>query len=155
VDPLDKVQTVENFFDFAFLIQNKSVVEDVVDGLPEAIAVSNLTNDVKKQLVISLNMKELSKVCELLKEINTLEAKQTKDTVRKSLFKFLDNFRRKVKFGIKHMNRSLVFYIEMMNYTVPNLSCIKLTYYSVTLAREAQTRRERARTFPILMRRKI
>lgn len=82
MDPLDKVQTVENFFDFAFLIQNKSAAEDVVNGFPKALAVENLTNDVRKQLVLSLNMQELSKVCDLLKEINTLEQKQSKDSVR-------------------------------------------------------------------------
>ena len=64
------------------MIQNKSAAEEVVDGMPAALAVTNLTTNVKKQLVLSLGMKELSKVCDLLKEINTLEKKQTKDCVR-------------------------------------------------------------------------
>ena len=74
VDTKDKVQTIENFFDFAFLLQRKRVAESKIsdDQLPRALFCTNLDTD-KQQLVLSLDMKQLGEVNELLEEIHEME----------------------------------------------------------------------------------
>lgn len=51
------MQTIENFFDFAFLIKGKAAAESTIqgeyDGLPVAIATDDFEGE-KQQLVISL-----------------------------------------------------------------------------------------------------
>ena len=74
VDTRDKVQTIENFFDFAFLLQRKRVAESKVEGhqLPRALFCQDLDTD-KQQLVLSLDMKQLGEVNELLDDIHKME----------------------------------------------------------------------------------
>lgn len=64
LDADDPVQTVENFFDFAFLIKEKRAMESVQDGEPKAIATDiNKLNaymgNQRQQMVLSLSMKDL------------------------------------------------------------------------------------------------
>ena len=80
VDTQDKVQTVENFFDFAFLLQKKisaQSCEDAEYGLPRALAASELEAE-KQQLVVSLGMKDLTELNELIDEIQELEGRLKK-----------------------------------------------------------------------------
>lgn len=74
VDTKDKVQTIENFFDFAFLLQRKRVAESKIgsDQLPRALFCQDLDTD-KQQLVLSLDMKQLGEVNELLDDIHKME----------------------------------------------------------------------------------
>lgn len=74
VDERDHVQTIENFFDFAFLVKNKvtEFVEDSTDKqpklkhqTPEEMASENRDS---QQLVISLNMKDVKRLAQLLKK---------------------------------------------------------------------------------------
>lgn len=76
------MQTIENFFDFAFLIKDKAAAEDTIGdfGLPFAVATNELATD-QRQHVVSLGMKDLEKVAELIKEINKLEKKSTAENV--------------------------------------------------------------------------
>ena len=80
VDTQDKVQTIENFFDFAFLLQKKHAAQTNIgyaDELPRALAVQNLTTE-KQQLVLSLDMRSLEVVNELLEEIQALQSQLQK-----------------------------------------------------------------------------
>tara|TARA_B110000090_G_scaffold205781_1_gene254058 strand:+ start:381 stop:1178 length:798 start_codon:yes stop_codon:yes gene_type:complete len=69
-DPEDPVQTIENFFDFAFLIKENSVVQrfDKKTKRPRCVAANknSLEKMPRKQLVLSLNMGELEQLAELL-----------------------------------------------------------------------------------------
>lgn len=75
-DAEDQVQTVENFFDYAFLIKEKAVAQKVEketkggSGLPMIIAApkEKLQELEVKQHVLSLNMKELKELAELCKD---------------------------------------------------------------------------------------
>ncbi len=71
VDPTDQVQTVENFFDFAFLIKDGQVATqyDKSDKNPKAVSaiLEKLQNSSRRQHVLTLNMKELHEVAEYLK----------------------------------------------------------------------------------------
>jgi len=72
VDEKDHVQTVENFFDFAFLIKDKKVefCEDVETKQPKAKHQHNINSDSSnresQQLVLSLNMKDVKRLAAAL-----------------------------------------------------------------------------------------
>ena len=72
VNPKDNIQTVENFFDFSFLIKDKRVVESMDGkGLPQAMVcppdtLAEGAESQRKQLVLSLSMKDLNEIKTLL-----------------------------------------------------------------------------------------
>ena len=72
VDPEDQVQTIENFFDYAFLIKEKATMEaiDKITGIPtiNPAAKEKLEEKESKQLVLSLNMKELQQLAQLVRD---------------------------------------------------------------------------------------
>lgn len=74
INPQDNVQTIENFFDFSFLIKDKRVMESLDEnGIPyayktnpHALTKSEDTN--RKQMILSLNMKDLTEIAQLLQD---------------------------------------------------------------------------------------
>lgn len=71
---------MKTFFDFAFLLQKKHAAQTNIgyaDELPRALAVQNLTTE-KQQLVLSLDMRSLEVVNELLEEIQALQSQLQK-----------------------------------------------------------------------------
>lgn len=71
VDPNDNVQTIENFFDYSFLIKDKRVVETLdEEGIPVTMTVAESeekgAEDGKKQMVLSLSMNDLKELAKLL-----------------------------------------------------------------------------------------
>jgi len=74
VDPTDNVQTIENFFDYSFLIKDKRVVESLDEaGVPVTMPVPQPTDgedkgvdEGKKQMVLSLAMNDLRDLAQLL-----------------------------------------------------------------------------------------
>jgi hypothetical protein len=75
VNPTDPVQTVENFFDYSFLIKDKRVVESLnAEGLPETLKAQTQMFDLggpdgeRKQLVVSLGMRDLRTLASVLQE---------------------------------------------------------------------------------------
>jgi hypothetical protein len=82
VDPKDPIQTVENFFDFAFLIKDKCAnVKLDSSGLPCVAAThfrdSNaLSAGIKRQMILSLNMKELNELGGLVQQLLEAERKE-------------------------------------------------------------------------------
>ena len=72
LDSEDQVQTVENVFDYAFLIKEKAVSQMVMKetGLPVIVQSKkeNLGTMESQQLVLSLNMKELKELASLTKD---------------------------------------------------------------------------------------
>jgi hypothetical protein len=73
VNPRDNVQTIENFFDFSFLIKDKRVGQDLLqDGIPsytiinvESLNEGLLPNE-RKQMVLSIGMRDLRLLAGLL-----------------------------------------------------------------------------------------
>jgi hypothetical protein len=63
VDPSDSVQTIENFFDYSFLLKDKKVAEGIVEGddLPKVVIADPNTLDAadKKQMILAINMADL------------------------------------------------------------------------------------------------
>ena len=78
VDTDDQVQTVENFFDYAFLIKEKATKQklDKSTGLPviQTAEREQLEEKESRQLVLSLNMRELKELAKLVKEEEGLES---------------------------------------------------------------------------------
>eukprot|EP01041_Mallomonas_annulata_P001325 gene1325-2554_t len=76
VDPKDNVQTIENFFDFAFLVKDKRVVQTLdAEGVPVTIPVNDMEEDgqlagSRKQMVLSLAMKDLQSLSEYSHKID-------------------------------------------------------------------------------------
>jgi len=73
VDENDHVQTVENFFDLAFLIKNCSaeVIDDATTHQPmlhEKKFLGDMRLRESKQIVLSLNMKDIKKIAATLKK---------------------------------------------------------------------------------------
>ncbi len=72
VDPHDQVQTVENFFDYAFLIKEQSTSQkiDKATGLPVIKPAHRemLAEKESKQLVLSMNMQELKELAAIMQE---------------------------------------------------------------------------------------
>ena len=74
INPKDNVQTIENFFDFSFLIKDKRVMESLNEnGLPMAYktnphALTKSEDGNRRQLILSLNMKDLQEIAQLLQE---------------------------------------------------------------------------------------
>ena len=74
INPKDNVQTIENFFDFSFLIKDKRVMESLNDqGLPIAYktnphALNKSEDGNRRQLILSLNMKDLLDIAEILQD---------------------------------------------------------------------------------------
>jgi hypothetical protein len=73
VDERDHVQTVENFFDFSFLVKDKKVefTEDADIKQPKARHSHNMGHSVSReaqQLVLSLNMKDVKRLAAALSE---------------------------------------------------------------------------------------
>jgi hypothetical protein len=68
LDPLDAVQTVENLFDFAFLIKEKQVAQRIDEnGMPKSLLLpGELQNTDRKQMVLTMNMKDLKKLSKLV-----------------------------------------------------------------------------------------
>eukprot|EP00596_Hydrurales_sp_CCMP1899_P003858 CAMPEP_0119053118 /NCGR_PEP_ID=MMETSP1177-20130426/74208_1 /TAXON_ID=2985 /ORGANISM="Ochromonas sp, Strain CCMP1899" /LENGTH=453 /DNA_ID=CAMNT_0007032949 /DNA_START=102 /DNA_END=1463 /DNA_ORIENTATION=- len=68
LDPLDAVQTVENLFDFAFLIKEKQVAQKIDEnGMPISLLLpGELQNADRKQMVLTMNMKDLKKLSKLV-----------------------------------------------------------------------------------------
>eukprot|EP01036_Dinobryon_divergens_P034055 gene34055-44003_t len=68
VYPTDPVQTIENFFDLSFMVKERDILIEVDDtGLPLAVASDrNKVSVEKKQMVLSINMKELRELSSLL-----------------------------------------------------------------------------------------
>jgi hypothetical protein len=68
LDPADAVQTVENFFDFAFLIKEKKVTQKIDEnGMPISLLIADgLQNADRKQMVLSMGMKDLKKLSKLV-----------------------------------------------------------------------------------------
>ncbi len=73
MDKSNPVQTIENFFDYAFLVKSKRVVEEVgkLDGLPYGLPadpgkVVEKYGQGSSQLILSLGIKELREVADLL-----------------------------------------------------------------------------------------
>jgi hypothetical protein len=67
VDPSDPVQTIENFFDFGFLIKEKKVVMDLTaDGNPTGVFSDpdKLGEKPSRQVVLTLNMGDLTDIRE-------------------------------------------------------------------------------------------
>ena len=67
------MQTIENFFDYAFLVKNKRVVEEMgkSDGLPYGLPadpgkVVEKYGQGSSQLILSLGIKELRELAQLL-----------------------------------------------------------------------------------------
>jgi hypothetical protein len=68
LDPVDAVQTVENFFDFAFLIKEKQVAQKLDEnGMPISLLIPDgLQHENRKQMVLTMNMKDLKKLSKLV-----------------------------------------------------------------------------------------
>jgi len=69
IDPVDSVQSVENLFDFSFLMKEKMVVVESGGGsAPLAVSTQPTVLDTKekKQMVLSINMKDLEELATLL-----------------------------------------------------------------------------------------
>lgn len=72
VDPIDPVQTVENLFDFSFLIKEKKVLVSVNDeNVPYATYARQETKAGSKQMVLTLKMKDLKQLCAQLQSDGT------------------------------------------------------------------------------------
>ena len=68
IDPVDPVQTVENLFDFSFLVKEKKVLVSVNDdNVPYATFARQETKAGSKQMVLTLKMKDLKKLNAQLK----------------------------------------------------------------------------------------
>lgn len=71
VDPDDMVQTVENFFDFSYLVKEKRILfdRDRDTGIPMAIANEpDQQASTKNQMVLTMNMKDMKVLHKLLKD---------------------------------------------------------------------------------------
>lgn len=68
VDPQDPVQTVENLFDFAFMIKEKQVGQKLnEDGIPVAqLMPDTLREEDRHQMVLTMGMKDLKKLSKLV-----------------------------------------------------------------------------------------
>jgi hypothetical protein len=68
LDPADAVQTVENLFDFAFLIKEKKVTQKIDEnGMPISLLIPDgLHNADRKQMVLTMGMKDLKKLSKLV-----------------------------------------------------------------------------------------
>lgn len=74
VDPSDDIQTVENFFDFSFLIKEKkvTVVIDDATQLPQVISIPEGKNeDIPIQTVLSMNMKDIKELRMIMNRIKS------------------------------------------------------------------------------------
>lgn len=94
VDRKDPVQTVENFFDFSFLVKEKRASQEVVKGgdstagllLSRPLDPQRLAADRQaKQHVLSIPMEDMRVVAELLSEIDDLERQSNKEKPLKRL----------------------------------------------------------------------
>ena len=79
VDPVDSVQTIENFFDFAFLIKDKKVRVTSTDRnqhtphielLKEDVETANTLTKDKKQQVLTLSISDVKRISQLLTRLN-------------------------------------------------------------------------------------
>ncbi|CAE7473559.1 unnamed protein product [Symbiodinium microadriaticum] len=84
VDRQSVVQTIENFFDFAFLIKDKRAVEQVdrADGLPYVLAsdpgrLNEQMGNERRQMVLSMSIPDVRAISELLQEIDALDGHAT------------------------------------------------------------------------------
>ena len=72
VDPTDPVQTVENFFDFAFLVKDQRIMQNESNGLVQVMTVEagNSTeewaNKSRKQMVLSMGMPDVKLMAALV-----------------------------------------------------------------------------------------
>eukprot|EP01040_Poterioochromonas_malhamensis_P001507 gene1507-1596_t len=67
VDPVDDVQTIENFFDFSFLIKEKAVIQALdKNDLPIAISTDAIDQQQRKQMVLTITTKDLKQLRDLL-----------------------------------------------------------------------------------------
>jgi len=98
VDSRDPVQSVENFFDYAFLIKDKKVAIEPTDGSSAAPQTCSVDIDdvgvgdgeeeedssavVKKQHVLSLGIKDLKRIGQMLELLNDNEASQASSSQR-------------------------------------------------------------------------
>jgi len=96
IDPRDPVQTIENFFDYSFLLKQKKVEEDIdsVTGLPSVVLVNDATTLEEgecrnNQMVLSINMADLARLSEAMGHEDGLlhrnDALYTANSVREQL----------------------------------------------------------------------
>ncbi len=86
-DRSDIVQTMENFFDFAFLIKDGAVVTsyDKNNSIPSSIyADKDKLPAQRKQHVLTLSVKEMREITKYMEESNTLELSDLLDPSRSS-----------------------------------------------------------------------
>jgi hypothetical protein len=79
VDPVDPVQTIENFFDFAFLVKDCRIMQRSRDGVVDVMTVNpeDSTPDwqaQRKQMVLSLNMPDVKLIAALVAAEAALDA---------------------------------------------------------------------------------
>lgn len=81
VDLEDNVQTVENLFDFSFLIKDKKLMltQDPVSQLPQGLVINGENDEAPMQTVLTVNMKDLNELRQTMKCLHDYESEHDGD----------------------------------------------------------------------------